>query len=331
MAFGGRQRSRAGRVLWGLGLLLCALLTQPAIAQNGSSEAGRVPVEGIPPGLNDALKLLQRDEPVPETLFDARRQAERAAQVAAKFLESEGYYQAEAEPFAEGQDTFTRGVRVTAGPLFAYASRSIAYLDSTPDDATQAELESLLEPISPGAPARAQPVIETGDALVRRLRAAGFPDASAEPVDALADAGAGSIEIEFRLRPGLRASFGNVSISGLDATREGFILSLRPWTDGQRVTPDLMDEFRGRLAETGLFATTAVKLAENATPDSQGVASRDVIVEITERDRRTIALGASASSSDGFGLDAEWELRNYSGWGDSLTVSGQVATLERAR
>jgi translocation and assembly module TamA len=337
MAFGGRHRSRADRVLWSLVLMLCVALAQPALAQNeaappsfqGSSGPGRVPVDGVPPGLNDALKVLQREEPVPETQFEARRQAERAATVVSTFLESEGYYQAKVEPFAEGEDAITRGVRVIAGPLFVYASRRIAFLDAPPDATTQAELDSLLDPISPGAPARAQPVIEAGDALVRRLRVAGYPDASADPVDALADAGAGSIELEFRLRPGLRASFGNISVTGLDATREEFIASLLPWKQGERVTPDRMDEFRGRLAESGLFSTTAVRLADATAPPVDGVSSRDVVVDLVERERRTIAIGASASSSDGFGVDAEWELRNFSGWGDSLTVSGQVATLER--
>ena len=348
MACGGRQRSRAGRVLWGLVLALCVVFAQPAMAQDpvaqdqvaqdppaqneaglGSSEAGRIPVYGVPPDLNDTLKVLQREEPLPETLFEARRQAERTAATVSTFLESEGYYQAEIEPFAQGQNMFTRGVRVIAGPLFVYASRRVAYLDAAPDETTQAELDSLLEPISPGAPARAQPVIETGDALVKRLRAAGYPDASADPVDALADAGAGSIELEFRLRPGLRASFGSLSVTGLDATREEFIASLRPWKQDERVTPARMDEFRGRLAETGLFATTAVRLSDNPTPDADGVASRDVVVELTERERRTIAMGASVSSSEGVGLDAEWQLRNFSGWGDSLTVSGLLATLER--
>ena len=317
--------------------MLCVALAQPALAQNeaappsfqGSSGPGRVPVDGVPPGLNDALKVLQREEPVPETQFEARRQAERAATVVSTFLESEGYYQAKVEPFAEGEDAITRGVRVTAGPLFVYASRRIAFLDAPPDATTQAELDSLLDPISPGAPARAQPVIEAGDALVRRMRVAGYPDASADPVDALADAGAGSIELEFRLRPGLRASFGNISVTGLDATREEFIASLLPWKQGERVTPDRMDEFRGRLAESGLFSTTAVRLADATAPAVDGVASRDVVVDLVERERRTIAIGGSASSSDGVGVDAEWELRNFSGWGDSLTVSGQVATLER--
>lgn len=337
MAFGGRHSGRSVRALWALALIACALFAspvmQPALAQDeafqGSSEAGRVPVRGVPPGLNDALKVLQREEPVPETLFDARRQAERAAQVVSTFLESEGYFQAEVEPFADGQNVFSRGVRVTAGPLFVYAARKIAYIGEAPDATTQTELETLLSPLDDGAPARAQPVIETGDALVARLRGAGYPDAAADPVDALADAKAGTIELEFRLRPGRRASFGGLSVSGLGATRQEFIANLRPWKDGDRVTPARMDEFRGRLAETGLFATTAVRLGGAGEPGADGETPRDVVVEVTERERRTIAVGASASTSDGYGLDAEWQLRNWSGWGDSLTLAGQVATLER--
>jgi translocation and assembly module TamA len=341
MACRGRQRSRAGQVLWGLVLALCVALTQPAAAQDlenpdltedasgGSSGPGRVPVTGVPPGLNDALKVLQREEPVPATLFEARRQATRAAAIVATFLESEGYYQAKVGDFASGDTTFTRGVRVSAGPLFVYASRRVAWLGTPPDETTQAEIEGLLEPITAGTPARAQPVIEMGDTLVRHLRAAGYPDASADPVDALADAGAGSVALEFRLRPGLRASFGELSVAGLDATRAEFIASLRPWKQGERVTPTQMDAFRGRLSETGLFASTAVRLADGAGPDANGVAARDVIVELTERERQTVALGASVSSSEGVGLDAEWELRNFSGWADSLTVSGLLATLER--
>jgi len=348
MASGGPSRGRAASVLWTLAIAACALFAAPALAQNetpqppapqvqadddqtpiGSSEAGRVPVEGVPAGLSDALKRLQREEPVPETLFEARRQAERAASVVATFLESEGYYQAEVEPFANGQSVFSRGVRVTAGPLFVYASAAIAYLDAEPDATTRAELDTLLAPITSGLPARAQPVIETGDALVARLRVAGYPDAKADPVDALADAKTGSIELEFRLRPGLRSSFGSLALNGLRVTNPEFIERLRPWKDGERVTPARMDEFRGRLVETGLFATTAVRLGDASTPAADGLAPRDIVVEVTERERQTIAIGASASTSDGVGLDAQWQLRNFSGWGDSITVSGQLATLER--
>ena len=347
MAFGGPAWGQASRVLLALAVSLCALFASPALAQddqaptqpapaqpvanaqNGSSAAGRVPVEGAPDAVAERVKGLQREEAAPETLFDARRQAERAAAIVSTVMESEGYYQAEVEPFAEGQNTFSRGVRVTPGPLFIYASRRIAYIGATPDQTTVTELDTLLAPIETGVPARAQPVIETGDALVARLRAAGYPDAKSDPVDVLADAKTGTIEIEFRLRPGLRASFGKLAVSGLGETNPNFIAKLRPWKDGERVTPQRLDEFRGRLAETGLFASTSVRLDTTPSADGQTEATRDVVVELKERERRTIAIGASASTSDGYGLDAEWQLRNWSGWGDTVAITGQLATLER--
>ncbi len=301
----------------------------PRSSESGSVEPGRVPVYNLPPALSDPLKALQREEPKPESLFEARRQAERAAQLAATLLESEGYYQAEAEPFAEGQNEFSRGVRVTAGPLFTYVSREIDYLDSQPDETTRLELETLLAPLDPGVPARARPVIETGDALVARLRQAGYPDASMEPVDALADAEASTVELTFRIRPGLRASFGDLRITGLVLTNPQFIENLRPWSDGERVTPQKLDEFRGRLAETGLFASAAVALDGAGQPDANGLVPRDIDVGVRERERFTVAAGASASTSEGVGVDGLWEMRNFSGWGDRVRVTGQVATLQR--
>ena len=81
MAFGRIHSRHAGRAVFALArstllgaaaLVLCV----PAFAQKS-----RVPVENIPQALQDDLKLLQRDEPAPATLFDAQRQADRAAAV----------------------------------------------------------------------------------------------------------------------------------------------------------------------------------------------------------------------------------------------------------
>src|SRR5690606_2373765 len=218
MAFGRRNLSLASQGLSGLAMLLLAF-GSPALAQDFGA-AGRVVVEGTPQAFNDELRRLLREEDLPQTLFDARRQAERAAGVVATLLESEGYYQAEVEPWAEGVDTFTRGVRAVTGPLFIYTTVRIDYLGGAPDDTTQSELESLIGPLDTGIPARAAPVIETGDALVARLRAAGYPDAIGQPVDALADAQDNSVEIAFQLQPGRRASFGDVQVDGLSRTRQ---------------------------------------------------------------------------------------------------------------
>ena len=324
MAFGRRNLSRAVQGLLALAMILFALFPAPALAQ-----AGRVPVEGIPASFNDELRRLLRDEAAPDSLFEARRQAERASAIVARLLESEGYYQAEVESWAEGVDNFTRGVRVITGPLFIYTTARIDYLGGRPDEQTVTDLQRLLAPLDPGIPARAQPVIETGDALLARLRAAGYPDAISQPVDALADARENTVEIAFQLQPGLRASFGDVSYTGLGRTRLDFLEKLKPWEPGERYTPQKLDEFRGRLAETGLFDSAAARLSPEGEPDANGLTSRDVLVEVRERDRHTITLGATASTSDGSGVEGGWERRNLTGRGDSLTVDAQIATLQR--
>jgi translocation and assembly module TamA len=323
MAFGRTQFRHAGRAVVALALMLC--VCPLAYAQ------GRVPVENIPPSLRDDLKRLQRDEPAPATLFDAQRQADRAELVVREFLESEGYYQAEVEGWAEtnNEGVVTHGVRVTLGPLFTFASRQIEYLDVPPDEETQAALEKLLDPVAVGAPARAEVAIQTGDKLVVGLKDSGYPDARAEPADALADAETQTIELTYRLQVGMRASFGNVTVSGLERTQEDYIADLRSWTPGERYTPEKMDEFRARLAETGLFETASARLASAGDPQPNGTLQRDVEVTAKERKRRTFALGGSASTSDGYGVDGEWELRNLAGRGESLTYAAQLATRER--
>ena len=108
-----------------------------------------------------------------------------------------------------------------------------------------------------------------------------------------------------------------LQVTGLDATREEFIASLRPWKDGERVTPARMDEFRGRLAETGLFATTAVRLARRRRP-AQTAPPR--AMSSSNSPSASAAPSPSAPPPPPATASAsmrEWELRNWSGWGDT--------------
>ncbi|MEZ5936723.1 MAG: autotransporter assembly complex family protein [Hyphomonadaceae bacterium] len=309
-----------------LAAIACALLFAPLSAL---AQGSRVPVEGLPEDLVAPLKPLLAVEDEPQSRFEARRQAERAAQTVLKLLESEGWYQADAEAEAEGLDAFTRSVTVLPGERFTFAGRRIQYADGEPDDETRKILEDMLTPIVVDAPARAEPVLNVGDALLARLKARGYPDAEADPVDALADGDAHTIEVTFQLKPGRRASFGEITLSGAERTRLDFVQTLAPWKPGARYSELQLDEFRTRLSQTGLFETTSVKLAADDQQSVDGMVPRDVTVNVTERDRRTVALGASASTSEGVGVEGQWELRNLRGRGETVTVTAQVATLER--
>lgn len=306
------------------GLFATALL----FAATGAAHAqqSRVTVEGLPAGLRDEARRLLPEEPRPDSLFEARRQADRAGELVARLMESEGYYKAEIEPEAGGAETFTRSVRLTPGPLFTFGAIAVEYLGPPPDQKTQDAVDTIRDGIAIGEPARAQPVIEIGDAMVRILRASGYADAEADPVDALADGALDTVDITFRLKPGLRASFGEVLVSGTEKTDPAYLRRLRPWKEGELFSPRQMDEYRSRLAETGLFDASSAQLSptpENAT----GAPARDVLVEVTERPRHTIALGGSASTSEGYGVEGEWDRRNLTGRGDTLSLRAGIATL----
>jgi translocation and assembly module TamA len=339
----GRSLARQFRlVLTAVACATVASTATPGFAQTPAAPsaargdpAGRVPIEGAPRSFDSELARLLRREPAPDSLFEARRQAERAAETVAKLLESEGYYAASVTPLAEGVDHFTRRVKVVTGPLFIIAGRGIALDAGKLDPVTQNDIEQLLGPLDTGVPARAQPVLDVEDAILRKLKLSGYPDARANTIDALADGEEQTMEITYHLVPGPRTSFGRLTIEGLGLTKRAFIEKLQPWPDNAGYSEAKLDELRARLAETGLFTSAGVSLAPEAQTQTQAAGDdaaypvqRDVDVKLIERERKTIALGASASTSEGIGLNGEWTLRNWSGWGDSVTLSGQLASLQ---
>ena len=294
-------------------------LLAPAFAQSAT-----VPVEGVPSSLRDDLDGLLEQEEAPDSLFAARRQAQRAADTIARLLESEGYFAAEVDPWAEGVEQFSRGVDVEIGPLFVIGDTAIAYSGDAPDEATRNAIEEWLGLLPIGVPARAQPILDVSDEMLRTLENSGYADAAIEPVDAVADGTQHTLDLTFRINAGPRITYDDLDIAGLDRTRRDFIHNLRPWRAGDPVSQEQLDEFRTRLSSTGLFSRATVALEE--APQET---SRDVVVTLTEGPRRTIALGGSASTSEGLGADAEWETRNVTGRADSITVAARAATLER--
>ncbi len=319
MAFGAKAVGSFRRAAHAVGAMAALCLVHAAAAQ-----VAPVPIEGLPSALRTELEPLLEPELPPDSLFAARRQADRTADTVARLLESQGYFAAEVEPWAEGVDQFDRGVRVEIGSLFTIGDVRIEYLGTEPDEDTRAALSEWLGLIPIGVPARARPILDVSDAMSDTLANSGYPDASIQPVDAVADGRLETLDLTFRIQPGLRAKFGDLRISGIERTRSDFVHNLRPWRAGEPVSQEELDDFRARLSSTGLFDRATVSLEQ--APDQT---TRQVLVTVEEGPRRTIALGGSASTSEGFGVEAEWETRNVTGRADSITLGATAATLER--
>lgn len=328
-AQGASQSSRRGASVLRAGLacaLLCWTLAETAAAQARSYVA----VEGMPAGVSFRPQDILREETEPDSLYEARRQADRAAQTIARYLESEGFYAAQVEPQAEGAAPYRRFVHVDAGRRFTIARREIAWIGgAAPDPDAAVKVQETLAQLHTDEPARAAPVLAVEDAIVAQLKASGYPEAASKPVDALADGRAATVDLTFQIQTGRRASFGEIAASGLVQTKASYLRELKTWKLGDAYSPRKLDEFRRRLVETGLFDSVDLALAAagaNAEPPSQ---IRDVGVKVTEGKRRTVSLGGFASTSEGGGVEAEWDKRNLTGRGDSISVAARIATLNR--
>ncbi|MBI1338866.1 BamA/TamA family outer membrane protein [bacterium] len=316
-------------------LLAAGFATGLALAGGAGVAAAQtapVEVEGLPPS------LAERAQPLlllaaPQSAFQARRDAEEAATALGRLLESEGYYAADLRTAVDARAPFRRTVTIKHGPLFTIGEAKIAWLGEAPQPDAVTAAERALSAAATGAPAQAALILAVEDDVIGALNAAGYPDARAEPVDALADGEAHTLDPTYQIQPGVRASFGPLRLTGAVRTRSSFIEDLTPFKAGDLYAPDGIDTLRRRLGETGLFDSALVSLGPPVDAASGGPGSavqRSVLIELTEGDRRTVAFGASASTSEGVGVEADWEQRNLTGRGDALKVAAQAATLQSA-
>ena len=285
-------------------------------------EAGTVPdITGAPPEVAAAYREAAAKEVPPRTFFEARRQARRAADTAADALNAEGYFDGRADGEAR-DDPPAAAVIVAPGPRFSIgAIRLDLSGEVAPDVRKQAEAAMGL---ASGDIARPGAIYAAHEASVLSLRAAGHADAEAAGVDAVGDREAATLDVTLSIAPGPRVRLGDLVVAGESPLRDSYLQSLKTWQTGDYFSPGALSDFRARLAELRIFSASGAELADT------GAETRDVVATLQASKPRTLALGASVSTSEGAGFDAVWERRNFTRRADTLRVFSRLATLERS-
>jgi len=299
-----------------------ALALSPGLS--AGAESPPVRIEGVPAALEGAVSgFLAGEKAAPESSFEASRQARRAVEYLGKLLESEGYYEARFLSEVEPYPPYSARVNVSPGPLFTFAAPVIAF--SRPLNREGPDLSALLASVAAGAPARAEPALALAARLTRELAAAGYPDARMTGIDALADAQGDTLSITYEIDPGAFSRFGSIRPQTSLRTRDSYLRALSPFRQGDPFNADDLALYRRRLSDTGLFS----QVEAEAAPERDGSGEmRDILLTLNERERRTVSIGASYSTSDGSGLETGWQQRNLTGRGDTLDLRGQIADRE---
>ncbi|MCI4646408.1 MAG: autotransporter assembly complex protein TamA [Hyphomonadaceae bacterium] len=262
--------------------------------------------------------------------LEARRQARQAGERVRAALNAEAYFDPTIDFAITSEDPPRPRLRVDPGPRFAVGEITVVYDGPAPDEAEQDVLADSLQ-LASGDLAIPARILSAERALLAKLRTLGYAEADTAPRDVIGDRETAEIHVILKLRAGPRIRFGELLVPDGLKTSTDYINTLKLHQPGDLYSPDILTRFNRRLAETRLFTRSSARLAPSPSeidPET-GDEIRDLVLEMVERPRHTIAVGASYSTADGYGLSSEFTRRNLTRSGDVLEAQLNLAELSR--
>lgn len=295
-------------------VILALLMCGPALADPLARIEG-VEDEALRAALASAIGERSGDSAgVSSALRDARSAADRAR----RLLRSRGYYAATVEPMLDRRRQAY--LQIATGPVFTIAS-----IDTdTGEDADARETARAAITLQTGAPLRAQSIIDAEAQALVALHNSGWPDAQIRERRVVVDHATEGGRITFRYDPGPWSVYGEID-RDTAAWNPQFIARISPFRRGTPANRQDMLEYQRRLADLDSVSAAAITLGP-VGEDGR----RPVHVELTPAPRHSVATGLSYSTSEGGGATASWIRRNLFGNDETLTLSGNIATLNQS-
>ena len=309
-------------------LAIMTTLTAPAVMADVAVEfAG----DYVTDETREAARGALPEEADAKSVLEARRQGRRAAKAVRAALNSIGHYDPEIDLGIDETEPPTATLRVDPGPEFALGPVEVNFNGSPPVDDVASKIRDEL-PVKQGQTAIPSKVIDAERWIAARLREGGYPNAEVRDKRVLGDRDAETIRVGYLVHTGPRVEFGDTLFPEEDVlTKSSYLRRLVPYETGELYSPEALSTLNTRLAETRMFKVARASLAETSSGTSEdGREIRDVVIKLTERQRNTVALGASYSTAEGIGLNAEFTRRNLTRRGDTLIADLTVAELERS-
>ncbi|HMQ58697.1 MAG TPA: autotransporter assembly complex family protein, partial [Rhizobiaceae bacterium] len=165
--------------------------------------------------------------------------------------------------------------------------------------------------------------VKAGKLAVEAWRQQGHPKAELASRDVTADHPANALEAILTVEPGERAAYGDITVDGaarMDPQFVAWYTKLRP---GAEFDPDDIKEAEKRLARLDVFQSVRVNEGETIGPGGL----LPIVIAVEERKLRRIGVGATISTTDGFGAQAFWLHRNLFGRAEKLRFDAKVAGI----
>lgn len=301
-----------------------------AALQNPLASSPLARVDGLPDDLEaNVIDFVGKADQPPDSILEARRRTRAAMRRLRTLLESEGYYDARMRVVGRLKAGETPAIGVEAGPPYTLVSVNVALDEDAPPALRRSILDAVRE--NEGRRARAQSVLDAESDAVARLVEAGYPDADAGDRHVVLDHDQRALEVVLRLSPGPFVRMRAIRQTGPARLRDPVLQTIGTFELGAPYQPAAVAELAERLRDTGAFRAVSVTLEETPNPTaSEDAVMRDIVVALEDQPARSVAFGASYSTSEGAGGVAEWRNRNLFAGAETLSLSAEVAQLRRA-
>jgi len=277
--------------------------------------------DGLRRLLETTSSLEQLKGEAPPSAAGLRRRADSDRERLDAVLHAEGYYDSRIDIAIGGDAPPAVTVAVTPGP--AYRFRRVDIVPAAGAALPAVALDAAALGLAPGTTARASLVVAGEERIKDLLGHAGFAFAKVPSRRAEIDRTAKTLDVTFTVAPGPLVRLGRVTVSGLEQIGEALVRGRVAWSPGELYTPELIDKTRTALTKLGVFASVRLQVAESADADG----SHGVAVQVVERKRRYIGLGATFTNSEGVGGQAYSGHRNLFGGGEQLRVGAELSRL----
>lgn len=299
------------------------------LAKLGAIEAYEVKFEGEIPTdtltlLRSASKLVSLQNSPPATTAGLRHRAEADIPNFLIVLQSQAYYNARVDLSYEFDKIPPIVIiKINPGPIYPLAGFKVigAPEEKTPFPFCTIALNKI--GITLGRPALPKNIIEAEEALLLLLERQGYPLASIKDREIVADQATQAIFVTLVVDSGPAAYFGPTKISGQKSIKPEFFNTRIFWKEGEIYDPCKVEQTQRVLEASGLFSSINISHPDELTPDAE----LPMTIELTEAKHRSIGFGLTYSTIWGFGVNFEWQNRNFRNLGERLSFNSDIRQL----
>ena len=261
-----------------------------------------------------------------DSKFTARRHARRAATIGLDVLKSEGWLAAEAETAVKSGPPLIPAIRFKPGPRFTLSDIQINIEDTYIENRDIPELN-----LKTGDYAKATPILDEEKRILSNLKANGYADAKTLTRQAIGDKENSSLDLQFNFQSGPKICLGKITTANEGRTKESTVRKLSPYQVGDQYSPATLEEYKKRLSDTQLYKYVKVELLSGTLEDiAAPCQTRDIYISLEDASRRTVSAGVSYATTEGLGVQAGYEMRNYSGRADTINIDLLLNSLEQS-